>query len=178
MSKKDHTEIENSTSSDTPDNLSDGLSDSLSDNLKEKIKKQRQRHNAELIQKMRDGESLTSFDAMSSWFPPRPTIEKDKRAIEKLYSLGAKKTSQDKSTSAQKDASADNLKPTLRKMGELKSEGTDESVSGIEMQSNPGQGKRSSKEVPSQNAQNKKSKKSKVRRLDNLIEIFKEDVHN
>lgn len=174
MSRKDHTETENSTSSDTPDNLSDGLSDSL----KEKIKKQRQRHNAELIQKMRDGESLTSFDAMSSWFPPRPTIEKDKRAIEKLYSLGVKKTSQDKSPSGQKDASADYLKPTLRKTGEHKSGGTDESVPGIDMQGNPGEGKSSSKEVTSQNTETEKSKKSKLRRLDNLIEIFKEDVHN
>ena len=45
----------------------------------------RRQHNSELIRKMRNGESMTSFDSKASWFPPRPTIEKDKREMARLY---------------------------------------------------------------------------------------------
>ena len=34
---------------------------------------------------MRQGESLNRFDAQESWFPPRPVIEKDEKALSKLY---------------------------------------------------------------------------------------------
>ena len=47
--------------------------------------RQRREHNRDLIRRMRNGEPLTSFDSQSSWFPPRPTIEKDNDAIAKLY---------------------------------------------------------------------------------------------
>ena len=46
----------------------------------------RQKHNQEIIKKMNEGESLTSFDSLSSWFPPRPKIKKDKKLIDQLYS--------------------------------------------------------------------------------------------
>ncbi len=50
------------------------------------LNKIRSSHNKELIRRMRNGESLTSFDSQSSWFPPRPIIEKDAEAINRLYS--------------------------------------------------------------------------------------------
>jgi|AACY02.9.fsa_nt_gi hypothetical protein len=62
----------------------------------------RRRQNKELILKMRKGEPLKGFDSQSSWFPPRPIIQKDKDAIGRLYaktsavpsfSKGASKTS-------------------------------------------------------------------------------------
>ncbi len=49
----------------------------------------RRSHNSELLRKMRNGESLTSFDSKASWFPPRPMIEKDKDAIMRLYDVDA-----------------------------------------------------------------------------------------
>ncbi len=45
----------------------------------------RREHNQELIRRMRQGDSLTAYDSKSSWFPPRPIIEKDSEAITKLY---------------------------------------------------------------------------------------------
>ncbi len=50
----------------------------------------RQERNSELVRRMRGGDSLTSFDSQSSWFPPRPTIEKDQSAIKRLYGRAAK----------------------------------------------------------------------------------------
>jgi len=34
---------------------------------------------------MNNGESLTTFSNASSWFPPRPVIEKDRQLMVKLY---------------------------------------------------------------------------------------------
>src|SRR5687767_9421148 len=51
----------------------------------------RRQHNLELLRRMRSGDSLTSFDSRSSWFPPRPVIEKDKLALERLYHTSATK---------------------------------------------------------------------------------------
>jgi hypothetical protein len=62
----------------------------------------RNTYNRDLIRRMRNGESLTRFDCRSSWFPPRPTIEKDKEAIEKLYRL-KEKSCQDKSSKVKKE---------------------------------------------------------------------------
>ena len=45
----------------------------------------RTNHNREILKRMETGESLTSFDSQSSWFPPRPVIEKDQEAVRKLY---------------------------------------------------------------------------------------------
>ncbi len=49
----------------------------------------RQDRNSELLRRMRTGEQLTSFNSYSSWFPPRPIIEKDESAIHKLYGQSA-----------------------------------------------------------------------------------------
>ena len=45
----------------------------------------RRERNSDLIRRMRNGESLTSYDSAASWFPPRPVIEKDKNAMSQLY---------------------------------------------------------------------------------------------
>lgn len=45
----------------------------------------RKQHNKKVLKKMEKGESLSSFNSQSSWFPPRPIIKKDKKAVEKLY---------------------------------------------------------------------------------------------
>lgn len=50
----------------------------------------RKKHNENLIERMRKGESLQSHDAISSWFPPRPIIEKDKEALKQLYASADK----------------------------------------------------------------------------------------
>ena len=47
-------------------------------------------HNRELIKRMQDGDSLSSFDSQSSWYPPRPILEKDKDAVSRLYGAGSK----------------------------------------------------------------------------------------
>ena len=45
----------------------------------------RKQHNRKILKKMAKGESLSTFNSQSSWFPPRPIIKKDKTAIKKLY---------------------------------------------------------------------------------------------
>ena len=45
----------------------------------------RRERNAELLRRMRNGDSLTSYDSAASWFPPRPIIEKDEKAMQQLY---------------------------------------------------------------------------------------------
>lgn len=49
------------------------------------IERKRKQRNAELIRKMKAGESLASIDLQQSWFPNRPVLPKDKDAINKLY---------------------------------------------------------------------------------------------
>lgn len=51
----------------------------------EKSRGLRRERNAELLRRMNTGESLSSFNSFSSWYPPRPIIEKNDEAIEKLY---------------------------------------------------------------------------------------------
>lgn len=46
--------------------------------------------NSDVVRRMRNGEQLTSFNSQSSWYPPRPIIEKDQGAIRKLYGRAAK----------------------------------------------------------------------------------------
>lgn len=54
--------------------------------MKEKTsEKKRKNRNRQIIEKMKRGEDLVAFDAFSSWFPPRPILKKDKKALEKLY---------------------------------------------------------------------------------------------
>lgn len=40
---------------------------------------------------MKNGEPLTNYDAMDSWFPTRPLVEKDKEAMARLYGETLKK---------------------------------------------------------------------------------------
>lgn len=57
----------------------------MKDALVKNVSQIRRQHNSELIRKMRNGESMTSFDSKASWFPPRPVIEKDKREMARVY---------------------------------------------------------------------------------------------
>lgn len=50
-----------------------------------RLKDLQKKHNREVIKRMRDGDPLKKYDNASSWFPPRPVIEKDPIAIKKLY---------------------------------------------------------------------------------------------
>lgn len=49
----------------------------------------RRAENAEIIRKMRAGESLAMVDTRATWWPPRPKIEKDKALIARV--LGEQK---------------------------------------------------------------------------------------
>jgi len=70
----------------------------------------RRAHNAELIRRMMKGETLTSFDSQSSWYPPRPVIEKDQDEIAKLYKTGVKKSKKPANTQTNTAKSHDNGK--------------------------------------------------------------------
>ena len=45
----------------------------------------RELHNRDLLRRMKNGDSLTTFDSYSSWFPPRPVIQKNKKEMARLY---------------------------------------------------------------------------------------------
>lgn len=47
--------------------------------------KQRRLHNRKILAKMKKGESLAKVNPMLTWYPPRPTVKKDRFAINKLY---------------------------------------------------------------------------------------------
>ena len=53
-----------------------------------RIRSLRRERNTELVQRMRQGEQLSSFNSFASWYPPRPIIQKDCGAIEQLYGEG------------------------------------------------------------------------------------------
>lgn len=53
----------------------------------DKDEKRRKSENDDLIRRMRMGESLVRVDVLDTWFPPRPTIKKDKDAIRRLYGV-------------------------------------------------------------------------------------------
>lgn len=52
---------------------------------KDEVEKQRQKHNKNIVERMKRGEDLVEFDEMESWFPPRPMVKKDKKLMAKLY---------------------------------------------------------------------------------------------
>ena len=54
-------------------------------------KENRQKHNLDLLRRMRTGEALYSFDSQSSWYPPRPILEKDAKALTELYGKDGEK---------------------------------------------------------------------------------------
>jgi len=43
---------------------------------------ERRIHNNRILDSWKNGESLTVIKAQSTWFPPRPIIKKDKRALD------------------------------------------------------------------------------------------------
>ena len=49
----------------------------------------RAEHNRQLLEKMRKGESLALIPTQATWFPPRPIIQKDQKAMGRLYGGGA-----------------------------------------------------------------------------------------
>ena len=51
----------------------------------DKSRNLRRERNAELLRRMKGGESLSSFNSFASWYPPRPIIEKNGDAIARLY---------------------------------------------------------------------------------------------
>lgn len=51
-------------------------------------KKKIKEHNVRILAKIDDpNEKFMLYSASDTWFPPRPIIEKDKKAIKKLYKL-------------------------------------------------------------------------------------------
>lgn len=52
---------------------------------RDQVSTSRKERNEELLRRMRNGEKLTSYNSVDSWYPPRPIIAKDQGAIERLY---------------------------------------------------------------------------------------------
>merc|ERR1712176_732278 len=50
-----------------------------------KVQGLRKERNSDVIRRMKNGDQLSSFNSYSSWFPPRPIIEKDSSAVKDLY---------------------------------------------------------------------------------------------
>lgn len=50
-----------------------------------KVQGLRKDRNSDVIRRMKGGDQLSSFNSYSSWFPPRPIIEKDSGAVQDLY---------------------------------------------------------------------------------------------
>ncbi len=57
----------------------------MSEVFVKKSKNLRQERNTELLRRMVNGEKLSSFNSVDSWYPPRPIVEKDEQAINQLY---------------------------------------------------------------------------------------------
>jgi len=53
--------------------------------VREKSNNLREERNSELLRRMENGEPLSSFNSFSSWYPPRPIIEKNSEAVARLY---------------------------------------------------------------------------------------------
>lgn len=50
-----------------------------------KISELRKMRNKDILMRMDEGDNLSSYKSYASWFPPRPVLEKDARAIARLY---------------------------------------------------------------------------------------------
>ena len=48
----------------------------------------RKQRNKDIIERMKKGDPLSSFNPSSSFFPPRPIITKNKKDIERVYRIG------------------------------------------------------------------------------------------
>ena len=46
----------------------------------------RKERNEDILDRLKKGDALSSFDSYASWYPPRPIIKKDPKALGKLYS--------------------------------------------------------------------------------------------
>lgn len=73
----------------------------------------RKERNSDVIRRMRNGDQLSSFNSYSSWFPPRPVIEKDGDAVQKLYGQAPRPLRNVKPVQKKADAS-DNGSQKLR----------------------------------------------------------------
>lgn len=45
----------------------------------------RKQRNSHIVERLRNGDSLSSFNSQASWFPPRPLVDKDRDALQRLY---------------------------------------------------------------------------------------------
>ena len=45
----------------------------------------RKERNEDILDRLKKGDALSSFDSYASWYPPRPIIKKDSKALGKLY---------------------------------------------------------------------------------------------
>ncbi len=69
----------------------------MTEDLKKQKEEARKKKNADILRRMRAGESLTSFDSHLSWYPVRPKIEKDQKEIDRLFNDGAADDAESKS---------------------------------------------------------------------------------
>lgn len=46
----------------------------------------REAENKSIIERLRRGESITRINASATWFPPRPVIKKDEKALNFVFS--------------------------------------------------------------------------------------------
>jgi hypothetical protein len=51
----------------------------------DRSKNLRKERNEDVLDRLKKGDSLSSFDSYASWYPPRPIIKKDPKALGKLY---------------------------------------------------------------------------------------------
>ena len=54
------------------------------------LKTRRKKENDRILAKLVRGETLATVPPEATWFPPRPTIAKNKDAIERLYGVQQK----------------------------------------------------------------------------------------
>lgn len=57
----------------------------------DKDKELRERRNAEMIRRLKAGDTFTAVDAYDTWYPPRPINEKDMDAVCRLYGIDQSK---------------------------------------------------------------------------------------
>ena len=57
----------------------------LKEPVMNKAEEKRKKANDDILKRMKNGDPLTSFSSHFSWFPPRPIVKKDKKAIAILY---------------------------------------------------------------------------------------------
>jgi hypothetical protein len=51
----------------------------------DRSKNLRKERNEDVLDRLKKGDALSSFDSYASWYPPRPIIKKDPKALGKLY---------------------------------------------------------------------------------------------